>query len=196
MAARSGRPPPCWIRSNAAIHACRPRTVHATEAALSVVFLTGAWQKLKEHEEFVAVLEGHRLLPAATLNSMAWLLPLAEALAGVLLIGASPTARDPAGICLAVGGDGRGSHQPFAWLFGNRLRLRRLPGGVSGQAISWGLVVRNLVLIAALPLVAADSAARNLVWIDYLTVACASWPCSACMPWPVSCWPRNRALAP
>jgi hypothetical protein len=152
-----------------------PVLSHAMGAALSVVFLTGAWQKLKEHEEFVAVLENYRLLPAATLNSMAWLLPLAEALAGVFLL--IEATRLPATLLA------------FALLLlvtaGVAINLLRgyseidcgcggFSGGVSGQAISWGLVVRNLVLIAATPWIAADSAVRNLVWMDYLTVACAT----------------------
>lgn len=152
-----------------------PVLSHALGAALSVVFLYGAWQKLREREEFAEILENYRLLPAATVNWMVWLLPLIEAIAGSLLL--FQATRLP-GTLLA-----------FALLLlvtsAMAINLVRgyseiecgcggFSGGVSGQTITWGLVLRNLALIAALPWIAAESVVRELVWIDYTTVACAT----------------------
>lgn len=152
-----------------------PVLSHALGAALSVVFLYGAWQKLREREEFAGILESYRLLPAATVNWMAWLLPLIEAIAGSLLL--FQATRLP-GTLLA-----------FALLLlvtsAVAINLIRgyseiecgcggFSGGVSGQTITWGLVLRNLALVAALPWIAAESVVRELVWIDYTTVACAT----------------------
>lgn len=152
-----------------------PVLSHALGAALSVVFLFGAWQKLREHEEFAAVLENYRLLPSATVNWMAWLLSLVEAIAGVLLL--FQATRMPAALLA------------FALLFlvtlAVAINLLRgyseiecgcggFSGGVGGQTISWGLVVRNLALIAAIPWIAAEAVMRDLLWIDYMTVACAT----------------------
>ncbi|MDP3514931.1 MAG: MauE/DoxX family redox-associated membrane protein, partial [Sulfuritalea sp.] len=58
-----------------------PVLSHAVGAALAVVLLSGAWQKLKEQEAFAAALENYRLLPAAMVGWMARLLPPTEALA-------------------------------------------------------------------------------------------------------------------
>ncbi len=152
-----------------------PVLSHAMGAALAVVLLSGAWQKLKEQEVFAATLENYRLLPAAMVGGMARLLPLAEALAGSLLL--FQTTRLPAALLA------------FALLIlvtsAVAINLLRgyseiecgcggFGGGIGDQSISWGLVARNLVLIAAIPWIAAESTPRGLVWMDYLTVACAT----------------------
>ncbi len=152
-----------------------PVLSHAMGAALSVVFLTGAWQKFREPEQFAAALENYRLLPAAMLNWMVYLLPVVEALAGMLLL--FPATKLPAALLAfallmlvtsAVAINLLRGHTDIDCGCGG------LGGGVGEQAISWGLVARNLVLIAAIPWIAADSAVRELVWMDYLTVACAT----------------------
>lgn len=152
-----------------------PVLSHAMGAALAVVLLSGAWQKLKEQDVFAAALENYRLLPAAMVGWTARLLPLVEALAGALLLFQST--RLPAALLA------------FALLFlatsAVAINLLRgyseiecgcggLGGGIGDQSISWGLVARNLALIAAIPWIAAESTLRELVWMDYLTVACAT----------------------
>ena len=152
-----------------------PVLSHALGATLSVVLISGAWQKLWEHEEFAATLENYRLLPASLVNGMAWLLPLVEGMAGVMLLFAA-------------------TRPPAAWLAlallllvtaAVTINLARgdadiecgcggLAGAIGEQRISWGLVARNLVVMAAIPWIAADSATRDLVWVDYLTVAAAT----------------------
>lgn len=152
-----------------------PVVSHALSAALSVVFLHGAWQKMRDREEFAGILENYRLLPSAAVNWMAGLLPLIEAIAGSLLL--FQATRVP-GALLA-----------FALLLlvtaAVAINLVRgyseiecgcggFSGGVSGQTLTWGLVLRNLALIAALPWIAAESVVRETVWIDYTTIACAT----------------------
>ena len=43
--------------------------------------------------------------------------------------------------------------------------------GTGGQRISWGLVVRNVFLSAAIALAAADEVPRTLGALDYFSVA-------------------------
>jgi hypothetical protein len=152
-----------------------PVLSHALGAALSVVLISGAWQKLWEHEEFAATLENYRLLPATLVNGMAYLLPLVEGVAGVLLLfGATrlPAALLALALLLLVTSAvainlARGDTEIDCGCGG-------LAGAIGEQTISWGLVVRNLVVMAAIPWIAADSTTRDLVWMDYLTVAGAT----------------------
>ncbi|MDK9704428.1 MAG: hypothetical protein OEL20_14945 [Sulfuritalea sp.] len=152
-----------------------PALSHSLGAALSLVFLFGAWQKLHEREEFAGILENYRLLPVAMVGWMAYLLPLIEAVAGLLLL--FQETRLP-GALLAFA---------LLLLVTSAVAINLVRGyseiecgcggfsdGVSGQVITWGLVLRNLALIAALPWIAGQSVVREMVWIDYTTVACAT----------------------
>lgn len=152
-----------------------PVLSHALGAALSVVLISGAWQKLAEHEEFAATLESHRLLPGALVGGVAYVLPLVEAAAGVTLL--FEATRLPGGlmavallllVTLAMAINlARGDADIECGCGG-------LAGAVGEQRISWGLVARNLALMAAIPWIVADPATRDLVWVDYLTVAAAT----------------------
>ena len=152
-----------------------PVIARALGAALSVVFLAGALQKFREPLLFRAAVENYRLLPEHLIDLVTRGLPVLEGGAGGLLLLAQTR---PAGGALAAlllvvvtlavainlwrgnadidcGCGGLGAH-----------------GGE--QLLSWGLVVRNALLVAALPLAMADGTERTLVWFDYLTVACAT----------------------
>lgn len=151
----------------------------AVAATLAVVLLVGGWQKLRDRALFQATLDNYQLLPESLLPVAAVLLPLWEIAAGALLL-PGPTrgvgALLAAALLLAV----------TAAVAINLLRGRRNfdcgCGGFSGssagdvgeQQLSWGLVVRNAILIAAVVLCAGEEAARPLVWIDYLSVAGAT----------------------
>lgn len=160
-----------------------PVIAAAVAAAVSVVLLVGAWQKLRDRALFEATLDNYRLLPDALLAPAAFVLPAWEMAAGGLLL---PAPTRGLGALLAVA--------LLLIVTGavaiNLLRGRRnfdcgcggfsggSAGGATGdvgeQQISWGLVVRNLILIATLALAVADELARPLVWIDYLSVAGAT----------------------
>ena len=152
-----------------------PVIARALGAALSVVFLAGAWQKLREPMLFRAALENYRLLPELFIDLVARGLPLLEGGAGVLLLFAETR---------PIGG-GLAALLLFVVTLAVAINLWRgnadIDCGCGGlgaqggeQPLSWGLVARNALLVAALPLAMADGSQRILVWFDYLTVACAT----------------------
>ncbi len=152
-----------------------PVIARALGAALSVVFLAGAWQKFREPLLFRAALENYRLLPERFIDLVARGLPLLEGAAGVLLLFAETR---------SIGG-GLAALLLFVVTVAVAINLWRGNAdidcgcgwlGAEGgeQPLSWGLVARNALLVAALPLVMADGSQRTLVWFDYLTVACAT----------------------
>lgn len=149
-----------------------PVATSALSAVLSVIFLTGAWQKLRDRALFQANIENYRLLP----DSLAWpaaiLLPLWEAAAGILLL---LEATRPAGAVLAIGLLSVVTTAVAINLMRGRTEIDcgcgSLGGHVGDQTLNWGLTVRNAVLAIAAVLVLREDAPRSLVWIDYLSVA-------------------------
>lgn len=149
-----------------------PVATSTLSAVLSVVFLTGAWQKLRDLPLFQANVENYRLLPDGLAWPAAILLPVWELAAGVLVL------FDPVRTVGAVLVIGLLSVVTAAVVI-NLLRGRTeidcgcgsLGGHVGDQTLSWGLAIRNLVLVIAALLTLREDAARALVWIDYLSVA-------------------------
>lgn len=152
-----------------------PVIARALGAALAVVFLAGAGQKIREPLLFRAALENYRLLPEILLGPVARGLPLLEGAAGVLLLlaetrhaGGGLAASLLLVVTLAVAIN----------LWRGNADIDCGCGGLGAQGdeqpLSWGLVARNALLLAALPLAIADGSQRALVWFDYLTVACAT----------------------
>lgn len=148
-----------------------PVVARTAGAALSVIFLTGAWQKLRDPPLFQANVENYRLLPEGLTSVAAILLPLWELAAGVLLLfGSTRTAAAllTVGLLLVV----------TAAVVVNLLRGRTeidcgcgsLGGHVGDQTLSWGLTIRNGVLAVAALLTLREDSGRILVWIDYLSV--------------------------
>ncbi len=144
----------------------------AIGAALAVVFLAGAWQKLHDRELFQAAVENYQLVPKSWLRWVAIALPLLELAAGVTLLMASTRtvgASLAATLLLLVTGA----------VAINLLRGRRdidcgcggLSAHVGEQTLNWGLVVRNFLLMGAILASLPDTETRALVWIDYLTAA-------------------------
>lgn len=149
-----------------------PVAGHALAAALAVLLLLGAWAKLRDPWLFRETLANYELLPESWVGPVARVLPLCEALAGVLMLplatrglGALAAAALLVGITAAVG-----------------LALARGRGGIDcgcggGELevpLGAGLVVRNgvlllLTLAATLPL-----GTRPVVWIDYPALAGAT----------------------
>ena len=149
-----------------------PVAISALSAVLSVIFLTGAWQKLRDPALFRANVENYRLLP----DSLAWpaaiLLPVWELAAGVLLLfGATRTA----GALLSIGLLSVVTAAVVINLLRGRTEIDcgcgSLGGHVGEQTLNWGLPARNAVLVVAALLTLRGDAARALVWIDYLSVA-------------------------
>lgn len=152
-----------------------PVIARALGAALSVVLLTGAWQKWREPEIFQAALENYRLLADSLLVPVSRLMPLWEASAGILLL--LPATRAVGGM-LAVA---------LLLVVTTAVVVNLLRGyddidcgcgglgsGLGEQSLSWGLAVRNGFLLATLPVASSEGLARAMVWLDYVTVACGT----------------------
>lgn len=148
---------------------------HALGAALSVLLLVGAWSKLRDLGLFRANVENYQLLPEALVAPAALGLALWEAAAGlaVLLAPTSPLTLAAAGaLLLLVTGAvainvARGRTHIDCGCAG-------LSGHSGEQQLSWALVVRNALLLAALVIATSAHAERTLVWVDYLSVAGAT----------------------
>lgn len=144
-----------------------PVVVHAAAAAMGIILITGALGKLRDLELFRYAVENYGLLGSAASTLVARILPAVELLAGIALI--FETTRLP-GVLLGLG---------VMALVTGAVAISLLRGmgriecgcGTGGQRISWGLVVRNLFLCAALVLAAADELPRSLGAIDYFSVA-------------------------
>jgi hypothetical protein len=149
-----------------------PVATSALSAVLSVIFLTGAWQKLRDPALFQANVENYRLLPDGLAWPAAILLPVWELAAGVLVL-FDPTRT--AGAVLAIGLLAVVTAAVIINLLRGRTEIDcgcgSLGGHVGDQTLSWGLTMRNALLAVAALLTLREDAARALVWIDYLSVA-------------------------
>lgn len=144
-----------------------PVLTRALGAALSVVLLAGAWQKLREPEVFAAALDNYRLLPDALVPIVARLLPLVELAAGLLLLFPATVVY---GGMLSLALLQLVTAAVIANLMRGHTDIDCGCGGLSQQPLSWGLVGRNAVLVAMAILAMHDDAGRDFVWIDYLTL--------------------------
>lgn len=146
-----------------------PVLARACGAALAVILIVGAWQKLRDMAVFEASVELYRLLPETLVPVFARLFPVLEAMAGVallfdvsrgfgLVLGLLVLGCATAGVAINVA---RGHTEIDCGC-----------GGAEGHTrLSWLLVVRNTVLIVLLVAGAQTGSDRGLVWIDYLSVA-------------------------
>ena len=149
-----------------------PVAASALSAVLSVIFLTGAWQKLRDLALFQANIENYRLLPDGLAWPAALLLPLWELAAGVLVLF---DAMRIAGAVLAIGLLSVVTTAVIINLLRGRTEIDcgcgSLGGHVGDQTLSWSLAIRNSLLAFAAVLTLREDATRALVWIDYLSVA-------------------------
>lgn len=149
-----------------------PVATSTLSAVLSVIFLTGAWQKLRDLALFQANVENYRLLPDGLAWPAALLLPVWELAAGALLV------FDPvrtAGALLTIGLLSVVTAAVVINLLRGRTEIDcgcgSLGGHVGDQTLSWCLAARNALLALAALLALREDAPRALVWIDYLSVA-------------------------
>ncbi len=143
---------------------------HMCAALLAIVFLGGAWQKARDPDGFFMAIEQYRLLPAAWSMPAGWGLLLLEAAAGLLLL---PLAMRPFGAALALIVLAIVSVAVLINLLRGRHEIDCGCGGPEGgQHLSWGLVLRNLLLLLAawVAMLTATDVARDLVWLDRLTL--------------------------
>lgn len=145
-----------------------PVVGHGCAAAVAVILLMGAWQKLADNGVFRATVELYDLLPAGLVGLFAVVYPLAEVLAAGALLGWA----DGPALLLPVGVLGIATLGVAINVLRGRSDLEcGCGGGDSHPHLSWALVVRNLLLIGAVLLAGIAEGTRALVWIDYLSVA-------------------------
>lgn len=149
-----------------------PVITRACGAALSIILLVGAWQKLRDLSAFEAAVANYRLLPAFATRPASLSLASMEALGGAMLLWEGTRALGAAmALALLVIVTG-------AVAINLARGLRDIDcgcGGLSGeQALSWGLVARNVVLCLGVLAGCQEGAPRELVWIDYVTVCGAT----------------------
>lgn len=146
-----------------------PVVTQMVAAALAMLLLIGAWQKLRDMAGFGAALAAYELLPASLLGVVAWTLPAIEALAGLTLV---IDYTRPLGVVLASGLLVIVTSAVVVNLLRGRTNLNCGCGGIEDeQTLSWSLVARNAVLLALIGLCALTPDTRTLLWLDYVSVA-------------------------
>ncbi|MBM3394100.1 MAG: methylamine utilization protein MauE [Betaproteobacteria bacterium] len=130
--------------------------------AMVLILLGAAWHKFSEPNAFLAALAGYRIAPDASLSMLSRIIPGIEiALAGALLLPVTRMwALRGAAILMAA----------YAIAIAvNLLRGRSyIDCGCGGTAhpLSWGLVLRNIVLAAAALAVSGPTIDRGFDWLD------------------------------
>jgi hypothetical protein len=154
-------------------------TLAATAAILiALIFLRAAWHKLRDIETFAAVSADYQLLPVWAIGGVA------RALIGLELGSAVALLMPP------LEAAGSGMAMTLLLLYSAALTVNLLRGrkqfdcgcGGAPQGLGWGLVARNLLLvaIAALPLASQATGATEewglaaaggfILWIGFLLV--------------------------
>jgi len=135
---------------------------------MSLLFGVAAIHKLRSPTLFRAAMAEYQMLPPGLLTPVSGILIMVELLAAVLiLIPAMGLAGAAMMITLLV---------VYSIGIGiNLLRGRRdidcgCNGPRSKQVLSWWLVIRNLVFVALIVLAAGPIAARELIWLDVISV--------------------------
>jgi hypothetical protein len=143
-----------------------PVAVGAVIGALALVVFAAALHKLTQPAAFAGALAAYRLLPPRAVAAAARLLPLAEAALGVGIL--LPLTRMSSLVALAA----------LLALYAAAMAINLARGrrdidcgcGGAVQPLSWGLVARNSVLVAAALLAARPTLARSMEWTDALTL--------------------------
>jgi hypothetical protein len=153
-----------------------PVVTKTISIAFGILLLVAARHKLRGLDAFRAVLLDYRLLPPVLVPFAAWAIAGAEMLIGSLwfvcgvvptMIAASLTALLLATYALAVAIN----------LLRGRVHIScgcglstSAPGS---EQLSWGLVLRNGLLVAVAVVAAFPALVRELQWLDYVTLLAA-----------------------
>jgi hypothetical protein len=145
-----------------------PMILAFSQAILMLVFLAGAWSKLRARETFEGVVYNYRLLPEFAVRPASYLLPLAELAVGlgVVYTPTRPYAAVGAVLLLAV----------FNIAIGINLARGRREidcgcfSSVLKQRLSGGLIVRNTALMGLAVWLAwgAPQTLSGMGWLDWL----------------------------
>jgi hypothetical protein len=146
--------------------AADPVTVGTLVGTLALVMFAAAWHKLAERDAFAGALAAYRLLPPASAGAVARLLPFVEIAIGACAL--LPATRSPALVAMAL------LMLAYAAAMGINLARGRsdIDCGCGGetQPLSWGLVLRNLVLAGAALVASRPALERSMDWVDALTL--------------------------
>lgn len=134
-----------------------------------VVLARALMEKALAYPIFVANLRDYRLLPAAVAPSAAAMLVVAEAAAAVSLL---VPALGSIGAILAAALFAIYAAAMAAVLLAGRSEIECGCGG-EGQAVSWALVARNLVLVALAASLLLPASGRPVGWANTLVGAAA-----------------------
>lgn len=134
--------------------------------AFALLFAFAAIEKLQDRERFQFYLDEYRLLPRLLIPTAGNFIIAAEISTAILLLVLNPVYGVIAGITLlgvyALG------------ILINLLRGRTWMDcgclGSEGEGLSYWLVLRNLILLAALALVLLPTIERGFIWLDYCSI--------------------------
>ena len=143
----------------------------ALHAGLALLFVRAAWHKLRSLGRFGGTLAGYQLLPAKTLPAAATAIAAAEAgvAVGLALPGSGPAAALAGAGLLSLYSAAMG----VAWLRGHREIDCGCGRPDAPRAIGPELIARNLVLAALCAAAALSPCARELLWLDRLSIVAA-----------------------
>ena len=144
---------------------------HTAAASLAGVLLLGAAAKLRDLQEFEAVLDDYRLLPSFLLSPMSRLLPLLELAAGALLL--SLLTRN-AGALASIGLLALVTAAVAVNLARGRTRIDCGCGGGNHLPLSGGIVARNAVLMLLALVALAPVQPRTTVLLDLVATLFAT----------------------
>ncbi len=134
--------------------------------AFALLFVLSAMEKLQDREVFRFQLEEFQLLPKSLVTTAARVIIFAEVMTAIALLLSDPFFGVATGcVLLAI----------YALaIFINLLRGRTWMDcgclGSAAEGLSYWLVTRNLVLLAALMVLLLPTVARTLVWLDYFSI--------------------------
>jgi hypothetical protein len=142
--------------------------VRMAAAALAIVFVVGAWHKLRDLSAFEGVVTAYDLVPPAAAAWVARSIPVAEIVAALCLVG------DSSRMLGAYVGGGLLVFVTAAIVLNLRRGRRAIDcgcGGIEDELhLSWALVARNAVLGFACVALLDPPSGRSLAWLDYLTI--------------------------
>ncbi len=147
-----------------------PAFALAVRWGLAVLLLSACWHKLSAQPLFRATLAEYRLLPAALVRPAAWAVTGLELGVGFALVFSTTVVS----LLAAAGLLGL-----YALAMGINIARGRVDidcgcsGPAARQPLSGWLVLRNGLLIMLALLAASTTAGRDLLWLDWLTVAAA-----------------------
>jgi hypothetical protein len=134
--------------------------------AFALILFAAAWHKFADALMFEAALEAYRLLPSAAAGPLARALPVGEVIVGIGLL--VPATRNSALLAFAA----------LMLIYAGAMAINLLRGrsqidcgcGAEVHLLSWALVARNVVLALIALALCRTSLARELDWLDGVTL--------------------------